>query len=88
MLMGWVERCAGWATGLPRAAKVTVAVVADATAIPIMLVLAITLRRASLSEALAITPVAVLLRYGDLHWHVQRCSASTVPFSASSPRAR
>jgi FlaA1/EpsC-like NDP-sugar epimerase len=57
MLMEWVERCAGWATGLPRAAKVAVAALADATAIPIMLVLAITLRRASLSEALALSPV-------------------------------
>jgi UDP-N-acetylglucosamine 4,6-dehydratase len=57
MLMEWVERCAGWATGLPRAAKVAVAVLADAIAIPTMLVLAITLRRASLSEALAVTPL-------------------------------
>jgi FlaA1/EpsC-like NDP-sugar epimerase len=56
MLMGWVERWAGRATGLPRAAKVAVAVIADAVAIPSMLVLAITLRRSSLSEALAITP--------------------------------
>ncbi len=43
MLMGWVERCAGWATGLPRATKVAVAVSADALAIPTMLILAITL---------------------------------------------
>jgi FlaA1/EpsC-like NDP-sugar epimerase len=57
MLMGLVERCAGWATGLPRVAKIAVAALADAIAIPTMLVLAITLRRASLNEALSITPV-------------------------------
>jgi FlaA1/EpsC-like NDP-sugar epimerase len=60
MLMGWVERCAGWATGLPRAVKVAVAVIADAIAIPTMLILAITLRRASLADALSITPLLYL----------------------------
>jgi FlaA1/EpsC-like NDP-sugar epimerase len=60
MLMGWVERCAGWAAAMPRAAKVAVAISADAIAIPLALLVAVTLRRGSLSEALAVTPVLYL----------------------------
>jgi FlaA1/EpsC-like NDP-sugar epimerase len=54
MPTGWVERCARTAAGLPRGAKISIAMTADAVAAVLLLLLAITLRRASLHEALAL----------------------------------
>src|SRR5687768_3968898 len=52
MPSGWIERCGREVAALPRSAKMTIAMAADAAAVPILLVLAVALRRASLAEAL------------------------------------
>ena len=52
MPSGWVERRGRDGTALPRNAKMSIAMAADAAAVPILLLLAVTLRRASLTEAM------------------------------------
>ena len=52
MINDWVERRASEVAGLPRRAKSSIAIAADAAAVPILLILAVALRRASLTEAL------------------------------------
>jgi FlaA1/EpsC-like NDP-sugar epimerase len=52
MITDWVERRAGEAAALPRRAKSLIAIAADAAAVPILLILAVALRRASITEAL------------------------------------
>ena len=52
MPSGWVERCGREVAALSRGAKMSIAVAADAVAVPILLMLAVVLRRASFTEAL------------------------------------
>jgi FlaA1/EpsC-like NDP-sugar epimerase len=52
MAGGWVERCGREIAALPRNAKMTIALAADAAAVPVLLMLAVALRRASFTEAL------------------------------------
>lgn len=54
MPLRWLERAAGRAARMPRAAKAASAVIADATALPIIFLLALTLRRGSIEAALAV----------------------------------
>src|SRR5687767_1445533 len=63
MPTGWLERCARTAAALPRAAKISIAMAADAAAVPILLLLAVALRRASLTDALAL-PVGLYVVAG------------------------
>lgn len=58
--LAWLERCARRAAGLSRAAKISIAFAVDSVAIPLALVGAITLRRASFAEALQV-PAALYL---------------------------
>jgi FlaA1/EpsC-like NDP-sugar epimerase len=52
-----MERCARTAAALSRATKISIAMAVDALAVPVLLLLAITLRRASLPDALSL-PIA------------------------------
>jgi FlaA1/EpsC-like NDP-sugar epimerase len=65
MPTGWVERCARAAAALPRETKISVAMGVDAVAIPVLLLVAVMLRRASLVEALDL-PIALFLVAGGL----------------------
>jgi FlaA1/EpsC-like NDP-sugar epimerase len=58
MPTGWVERCGRTAAGLPRAAKISIAMIVDAVAVAVLLLFAVALRRASLSDALGL-PIAL-----------------------------
>jgi UDP-N-acetylglucosamine 4,6-dehydratase len=51
-VMGQLEECARAAAALPRRVKIAIAVTADTVAVPILLILAVALRRDSLSSAL------------------------------------
>jgi UDP-N-acetylglucosamine 4,6-dehydratase len=51
-VMGQLEECARAAAALPRRVKIAIAVTADTIAVPILLILAVALRRDSLSSAL------------------------------------
>ena len=65
MPTGWVERCARTAAGLSRETKISIAMAVDAVAVPVLLVLAVTLRQASLSDALSL-PIALYVIAGAL----------------------
>jgi FlaA1/EpsC-like NDP-sugar epimerase len=60
MIAKWLEKCARVTAVLPRKSKIIIAVTADAIAIPILLTLAVALRRDSLSSALQL-PLIVYL---------------------------
>jgi FlaA1/EpsC-like NDP-sugar epimerase len=49
---GWLEQCGRDIAALPRTAKISIAIAADAAAVPILLLIAVALRRASLTAAL------------------------------------
>jgi FlaA1/EpsC-like NDP-sugar epimerase len=51
MANDWVERCARGAAALPRSAKMSIAITADLIAIPVLLILAVALRRNSFAGA-------------------------------------
>jgi FlaA1/EpsC-like NDP-sugar epimerase len=54
MPIGWVERCARTAAAFPRDTKISIAMAVDALAVPVLIIAAVTLRRASLHDALSV----------------------------------
>jgi FlaA1/EpsC-like NDP-sugar epimerase len=73
MTSGWVERCARGATSLPRKAKMAIAIAADLVAVPILLILAVGLRRDSLGTLSHLSQLPFML-------YVAACTAAVASF--------